>query len=329
MSLDKATLRRQAQQSPELLLAGVDSYPLVIDEAHKAPAIFDEIKASVDEQRRPGRYVLSGSVQFSKKVGVRESLTGRTATIRLDTMSVSETLDSKQATLKDLKQYLECGGMPGVCFLRDSGQRNAYWEQWLETTCYRDMKVFSLGRLSGDLARAILEACALEEFPDLSHLSKRLKVASHRVKNHLDALEDLFVIRVVQPDLTAQIRKPLYHLFDAGLAFYLGASLRRRWQSWFLTEAAIQAQLSGKSRHSVTYYRSRRGSFIDFMVGRKLHLFQDQAMITRPELLMARAALRAAKATALEVHIPTDQPERKLEPGILLVPWRVSSALKP
>jgi predicted AAA+ superfamily ATPase len=64
-SLDPAAMRMNAENSPELFLRQVESWPLVIDEAHKAPALFDEIKSIVDLKRRPGQFVLSGSVQFS------------------------------------------------------------------------------------------------------------------------------------------------------------------------------------------------------------------------------------------------------------------------
>ena len=51
--------------------------PSIIDEAQKAPALFDAIKLQVDIKRKPGRYYLTGSSQFSSKLGIRESLTGR------------------------------------------------------------------------------------------------------------------------------------------------------------------------------------------------------------------------------------------------------------
>ena len=84
------TTRRRAENSPELFLKTVEVFPLVLDEVQKVPHIFDELKAIVDVKRIPGRYVLTGSVQFSRKIGIRESLTGRSATVRLDTMSILE-----------------------------------------------------------------------------------------------------------------------------------------------------------------------------------------------------------------------------------------------
>ena len=109
-----------------------------IDEAHKCLDLFDEIKAMVDEDRRPGRFILTGSVQFSKKLGIRESFTGRAASVRMDSMTLSETSPQKNG-LKEIQRYLQHGGMPGVCFLRDAEQVRRYWDEWIETTCYRDL----------------------------------------------------------------------------------------------------------------------------------------------------------------------------------------------
>src|SRR3989338_8707351 len=54
VTLDRAAQRETATRNPELFLQGFSKRPLVIDEAQKAPPIFDEIKAVIDERRKPG-----------------------------------------------------------------------------------------------------------------------------------------------------------------------------------------------------------------------------------------------------------------------------------
>ena len=127
-TFDTSSQRRLALQNPEIYLKNVDTYPLIIDEAHKVPDVFDEIKALVDTKRMPGRFVLSGSVEFSRKTGVRESLTGRCATMRMDSLTISETHSKKALSIKDVLLHLETGGMPGVFAIRDINQRHSYWK---------------------------------------------------------------------------------------------------------------------------------------------------------------------------------------------------------
>lgn len=60
LTLDDAGLAALAAQSPAEVLAP----PCVIDEAQKAPKIFDAVKLDVDREKRPGKFVLTGSVRF-------------------------------------------------------------------------------------------------------------------------------------------------------------------------------------------------------------------------------------------------------------------------
>jgi hypothetical protein len=58
--------------------------PLVLDEVQHAPGLLPYIKAAVDADRRPGRFVLTGSQSFPLMRGIAESLAGRAAVLRLD-----------------------------------------------------------------------------------------------------------------------------------------------------------------------------------------------------------------------------------------------------
>lgn len=128
-----------------------------IDEVQKAPVLFDTLKAEVDERRRPGRFALSGSTEFSKKTGVHESLTGRIALLRIFPLNQCEILQGKStfpllspfakvnsqkshslAKLNDIQLAIERGGMPGIFGVREKNNREALFESWIETTCTRD-----------------------------------------------------------------------------------------------------------------------------------------------------------------------------------------------
>jgi hypothetical protein len=73
-SLDDESGLEDALLSGKTFLSKLGT-PAVIDEVQKAPRLFDAIKLKVDLNRRPGGYFLTGSSQFSSKIGIRESLT--------------------------------------------------------------------------------------------------------------------------------------------------------------------------------------------------------------------------------------------------------------
>ena len=73
-------------------LAGfVDSQDLlVIDEIQRVPELLLAIKASVDEDPRPGRYLLTGSSRLFGMVGAPDALPGRMETVELWPFSQGE-----------------------------------------------------------------------------------------------------------------------------------------------------------------------------------------------------------------------------------------------
>lgn len=321
-TLDSAGERSRAQNSPELYLGQVEKWPLIVDEAHKAPELFDEIKAKVDEKRRPGKFVLTGSVRFSTRVGIRESLTGRAAVLYLDPLTISETSHSP-VTLNEVNRYLRNGGMPGVCFLRSEDKVQSYWEQWLDTICERDLNGVSKGRLSGTLARLIIEKSCELALPTAHAIAVDLSTDTRRINTHLKALQDLFVIREVIPS-TLGIGKEIYLPFDSGLATHLKASLRRRWQSWFINETLNRSRFSGKAHAKLpNYYITSRRSMVDFVDEHGFHLFSDKAVPSRKDLMTVSALQKKiSKQERIFIHCATDAEPFDIDKQIKVLGWK-------
>jgi predicted AAA+ superfamily ATPase len=320
LSLDRIAARDAAQRNPEQFLSSIESEPAIIDEAHKAPDLFDEIKASVDEDRRPGRFILTGSVRFSAKLGIRESFTGRAANLRFDSMTLGETLSGHSPNIKSIHRYLKMGGMPAVCFLRDSIQIERYWTEWIETTCHRDLREAGGTRLDGDLAHRILECASQLDFPSSTEIASRLRVDARRIRTHLEGLESLFLLRKWEPDPNS-VGKPLYLPFDCGLASYFQAPLRRLWQVWFAHTLLNRARFSGKKEPRLQYNLTTRGSFADFVIDDEVTLFHDGTYPT-PQMMKTLTALeKRLPDHSITVASQTDQPARKVTPRIWSRPW--------
>ena len=73
--------------------------PLTIDEVQKAPKLFDALKFEIDRGKKPGQFFLTGSTQFSSRLGIRESLTGRIGLLYLYPMTLAEA-DQKEFEIK-------------------------------------------------------------------------------------------------------------------------------------------------------------------------------------------------------------------------------------
>lgn len=94
VSLDDPRERRQAIEDPEMFLQ-IHKWPLVIDEIQYAPGLFDVIESIVNKKKledgsNNGMFIITSSQAYELMRGVRESMTGRVAIIRMSPLSTRE-----------------------------------------------------------------------------------------------------------------------------------------------------------------------------------------------------------------------------------------------
>lgn len=89
VTLDPTVDVAGARADPDLLIAN-NPDRLVVDEVQYAPELVAAIKRSVDEDRRPGRFVLTGSQQWSVLRSLAESLAGRAVFLDLSGFTLQE-----------------------------------------------------------------------------------------------------------------------------------------------------------------------------------------------------------------------------------------------
>ena len=88
LTLDDALTLLSAREDPVAMVRALDR--AVIDEIQRAPELLLAIKKSVDEDRRPGRFLLTGSANLMALPTVADSLAGRMQTLSLLPLSQSE-----------------------------------------------------------------------------------------------------------------------------------------------------------------------------------------------------------------------------------------------
>ncbi|MCM2323751.1 MAG: AAA family ATPase, partial [Oligoflexia bacterium] len=90
---DEAVLERVSRNAKDFLsneAAPSKTSPIALDESQLAPSLFPALKELVRRSPRPGQYLLSGSVRFTSRKAIRESLTGRIINFELHPMSIAE-----------------------------------------------------------------------------------------------------------------------------------------------------------------------------------------------------------------------------------------------
>jgi uncharacterized protein len=144
LPLDFPSVAAQAERNAEGLLRGATE-PIILDEVQYAPSLFRYLKAIIDEDRRPGRFILTGSQNFLLMQGISESLAGRCGILNMLNLSATEVKEAFGTF--DEEAYLSKGGYPELYSIPEI--EPAYWySSYLGTYLERDVRnILNVGSL--------------------------------------------------------------------------------------------------------------------------------------------------------------------------------------
>ena len=241
VSLDEQNYRQTALADPAGFVASLPD-DVTLDEVQRAPALLPAIKRAVDQDRRPGRFVLTGSANLLLVPTVTESLAGRMEMAQLHPLTESEKACAPGHFLSDLlngaiksgirpdatpegpslPDRLVAGGYPEP--LTRTPVRSRQWHrQYLRSIIDRDVQDVARVRDAHELAR-LLELLALRSagLLNTSNLANTLGLHRSTVDHYVAVLERLFLVRRLpawrRNPAKRLIRTPKVHLLDTGLA---------------------------------------------------------------------------------------------------------------
>lgn len=244
VTLDDETTRAVASEAPESLIEQAGDGALVIDELQRAPELLLTIKASIDRDRRPGRFVLTGSSNLLRLSRTPDSLAGRAVTVGLRGFSqgewsgrnddiVSRIVDGLD--IRDVRSgldragYIERivrGGYPEAGRL--TGRMQAAWfDSYVDRLLERDVSDIAPRVDSGRIA-AVLRLLAANQAGELvkARLARDADIPETSVSSYLDILETMYLaerLRPWTPNLTSrEAGKPKVIVTDPALALRVG-----------------------------------------------------------------------------------------------------------
>lgn len=218
ISLEDPDIARLAREDPRGLL---DSYKdgLILDEAQSVPEIFLYLKTAIDKDTVPGRYIVTGSHQFSLLEGVTESLAGRAAFVTLYPFSVQE-LKRAKIPLSEPFETLLKGFYPPVY------DRNVtvydWYTNYISSYIERDVRsvinVKDLGQF-----QTFVKMCAsrVGQLVNLSALAQDCGITHNTAKSWLSVLESSGIIFLLKPYHNnfgkRLVKSPKLYFIDTGL----------------------------------------------------------------------------------------------------------------
>lgn len=266
---------RNKLSNPSLFFQSYTDKTVVIDEAQTIPSIFRELRPLVDEDRRPGRFILLGSATPSLVKGVAESLAGRTSYIYMHPLSVLET------ACKTLQQQWLSGGYPPAYNASGVRSRQRWLASFVESYVQTDInQMFGLS-LSTELIRRLWQMLAHHHgnLWNAETFGRSLGVSGVTVNRYLEYLNAAFLLFVLQPWHTnlkkRLVKSPKVYLNDSGILHHFhgisdfetlhghpvcGAS----WEGFAILEI-LKVLPEGYSLH---FYRTQNGAEADLLIVR-------------------------------------------------------------
>jgi uncharacterized protein len=237
LTLDDQTTLETARADPVGFIRGLDR--AVIDEVQRAPEVLLAIKRSVDTDKRPGRFLLTGSANLLTLPNVADSLAGRMEIAELLPLSQSElrrkpsdfldlVLQGKPPAVgepivgAELVQRVLAGGYPEA-LERISWQRRQKWLlDYIKAVIERDVRDVAQIEHSRQIPRLLrVLAQHAGQLVNYSSIGAPLGIGHVTTHKYTGVLEQLFLVRTLQPWFTNELKRlvktPKLHFLDSGL----------------------------------------------------------------------------------------------------------------
>ena len=237
ITLDDTTAFEAASTDPVGFVRGLDR--AVIDEVQRAPGLILAIKATVDADPRPGRFLLTGSADLMTLPRVADSLAGRMAIIRLLPLAQAELrgaapdfLDKAFAGLPptfrtpvvgdSLVETVLAGGYPEALTRSEWRRRRDWHLDYIEAVVQRDVRDIARIEQLGSMPR-LLRVLAEHsgQLVNYSGFGAPLGMNHVTTRKYVGVLENLFLIHTLPPWYTNTLKRvtksPKLHFLDSGL----------------------------------------------------------------------------------------------------------------
>lgn len=261
---------------PELYLNAHEDELVILDEVHRLPGLFQNLRGLIDRGRRAGRktgrFLLLGSASIDLLKQSGESLAGRIAYLEMSP------IDGLEVPARDLDRLWLRGGFPDS-YLATSDRASQRWRRdFIRTYLERDIPVLG-PRIPAETLRRFWTMLAHHQsgLLNAASLARGLGIDNKTVASYLDLLVDLLLVRRLEPWHAnvgkRLVKSPRIYVRDSGVTHTLlgletlddvlghpiaGAS----WEG-FAIETIIAASPSGTQAH---FYRTAAGAEIDLVL---------------------------------------------------------------
>jgi uncharacterized protein len=248
---------------------------IIIDEIQRLPSIFPLLRALIDQNRRPARFIILGSASPEMVRNSSESLAGRIAYSELTPFSL---LEAKQGSFQQTKHWF-LGGFPDALMAPSTALSKTWLQNFIYTFMEKDIRLLGYDINIPTMDRLLKMLSHLQgSVLNVSDLSRALSISMPTINKYLDLLEGGFLVRRLQPYYVNMgkrlIKTPKIYLRDTGIlhslasipdfdALYGHPIIGASWEGYVIEQ--IYRCLEFRS-WSFYYYRTHAGAEIDLLL---------------------------------------------------------------
>lgn len=238
ITLDDQTVLEAARSDPTGFIRGLDR--AIIDEIQRVPELLLAIKKTVDEDYRPGRFLLTGSANVLTLPRIADSLAGRMETLRMLPLARAEIAGKTSPTFlerlfagtlqgdpdaaigDELVRLVLLGGFPEAISRENERRRQDWARSYLTSVLTRDLKdIADIEKLT-ELPKFVrLLAEHSGRLVNYSQLGAGIDVNHKTGRRYVALLEQVFLVSTLQPWYTNALKRivktPKLHFLDSGL----------------------------------------------------------------------------------------------------------------
>ncbi len=302
ITFDDDGQRAAAQIDPVGFVADLPE-KIILDEVQRVPQLFTSIKAAVDRNRRPGRFILTGSANILLLPKLADSLAGRMEILRLYPLSQAELSGKESGFLsklfagnfkrhtsprlgRELADRIVAGGYPAA-LARSTARRQATWyRDYVDTLVQRDVQDLARINSLDALPRLMtLVAGQTARLINISDLASPFQLSRPTIRDYVTLLEGIFLLEELPAwtsnRLNRLIKTPKLHVGDTGLACALlginaGSLTTDRELLGQLLETFVYQELRRQAsweedRINFYHFRDKDGLEVDIVLERGSH----------------------------------------------------------
>ena len=296
VTLDDDTVLAAARSDPAGFVRGFQT--VAIDEVQRAPELLRAIKLAVDNDRRPGRFILTGSANILTLPMVSESLAGRMEMVTLMPISQAEIAGKRPKFQQsafagemvtpgepliggELVRAVLTGGYPEM-LRRESPRRRQVWARdYVKAIVLRDVRdIAEVDKL--DRLPVLLQVLAHHsgQMTNFTQIGGQIGIDDKTTRRYTGILEQLFLVQQLPPWFRNQLKRlvktPKLHFLDSGLLAALESLTaeqiaRDRTRFGALLETFVYGEIRKLTTwvdesYSISHYRDKDQDEVDFIV---------------------------------------------------------------